>query len=159
MRRDREMNVDFRRRIITVQAAYAKNRESRSVSMNEVLTDTLWGIRMSTWPHGPVFCSSRGTPYRSFHGAFEHAVRNAGIPDFTFHDLRHTFARRLVMAGVELATVQELMGHKHITITRGILTCLAATSSEPSERWNGLVKMSQQFSQHPVLLRATIDHK
>jgi integrase len=37
--------------------------------------------------------------------------------DFTFHDLRHTFANRLVMAGVDLPTVQELMGHKDIKMT------------------------------------------
>ena len=37
--------------------------------------------------------------------------------DVTFHDLRHTFASRLVMAGVELPTVQDLMGHKDIRMT------------------------------------------
>jgi len=45
------------------------------------------------------------------------AVQRAGITNFTFHDLRHTFASRLVMAGVDLATIKELMGHKHITMT------------------------------------------
>jgi site-specific recombinase XerD len=64
-----------------------------------------------------VFCSSRGTPYRSFRGTFEQALRQAGIVDFTFHDLRHTFASRLVMAGVDLPTVQALMGHKTIAMT------------------------------------------
>ncbi|MBI3325587.1 MAG: site-specific integrase, partial [Nitrospinae bacterium] len=48
---------------------------------------------------------------------FSRAVTRAGIPDFTFHDLRHTFASRLVMGGVDLATVKELMGHKHISMT------------------------------------------
>ena len=48
---------------------------------------------------------------------FTEAVRAAGIQDFTWHDLRHTFASRLVMAGVDLRTVQELMGHKSITMT------------------------------------------
>jgi integrase len=64
-----------------------------------------------------VFCTYKGTPYRSFRTAFERAVRKAGIVDFTFHDLRHTFASRLVMAGVDLPTVKELLGHKSITMT------------------------------------------
>jgi integrase len=44
-------------------------------------------------------------------------VKRAGITDFYFHDTRHTFARGLVMAGVDLRTVQELLGHKNITMT------------------------------------------
>jgi integrase len=44
-------------------------------------------------------------------------VRLAGLADLTFHDLRHTFASRLVMAGVDLPTVKELLGHKDISMT------------------------------------------
>jgi site-specific recombinase XerD len=48
---------------------------------------------------------------------FINAVRKAAIADFTFHDLRHTFASHLVMAGTDLPTLKELLGHKHIAMT------------------------------------------
>src|SRR5271169_2416276 len=42
---------------------------------------------------------------------------NAKIAGFSWHCLRHTFASRLVMAGVDIRTVQELLGHKTIAMT------------------------------------------
>ena len=48
---------------------------------------------------------------------FERALSNARVVNFRWHDLRHTFASRLVMAGVDIRTVQELMGHKTIQVT------------------------------------------
>lgn len=110
-------DIDFRRRVITVRAAYAKNGESRSIPMNDVLTTTLQAVKMKASTEGPVFRTPQGGPYRNFRTAFEHAVQQAGLEDFTFHDLRHTFASRLVMAGVDLPTVKELLGHKGIAMT------------------------------------------
>ena len=49
--------------------------------------------------------------------AFKKACSAAKIDDFRFHDLRHTFASHLVMAGVDLVTVKELLGHKTINMT------------------------------------------
>ena len=66
---------------------------------------------------GPVFRTPQGGPSRNFRTAFERVVAQAGLDDFTFHDLRHTFASRLVMGGVGLPTVKELMGHKGIAMT------------------------------------------
>jgi len=48
---------------------------------------------------------------------FEPAVKAAKLEDFSWHCLRHTFISRLVMAGVDLRTVQELAGHKNIAMT------------------------------------------
>lgn len=42
--------------------------------------------------------------------AFEKAVERAGLVDFTFHDLRHTFATRLAQMGVDLYLISNCLG-------------------------------------------------
>ncbi|MCX5777464.1 MAG: site-specific integrase, partial [Candidatus Firestonebacteria bacterium] len=59
----------------------------------------------------------RGKPLKDIRTAFEEALRRAGIKDFVFHDLRHTFASHLVQNGVDLASVKELLRHKTIGMT------------------------------------------
>jgi integrase len=85
--------------------------------MNKVLTETLKAVRMTALATERVFCNQDGVPYRSLRRASERAVRKAGLTDFTFHGLRHTFASRLVMRGVDLPTVKELLGHKTMAMT------------------------------------------
>jgi integrase len=55
--------------------------------------------------------------YSTFYQAFKTAVHSAGIKDFTGHDLRHSFASHLLMAGSDLATVSRLMGHANLNMT------------------------------------------
>ena len=49
--------------------------------------------------------------------SLESTAKKAEIPRFTLHDLRNTFASHLVMEGVDLPTVQKLMGHADISTT------------------------------------------
>ena len=49
--------------------------------------------------------------------SFETAIKKAKILDFHFHDLRHTFASHLAMAGIDLNTIRELMRHKDYKMT------------------------------------------
>jgi len=110
-------HVDFRHHLITVEAAYAKNGETRGIPMTATLLETLQTLQDKAEPSTAVFRTHEGTAYRHIAKVFGTACRRAGLTDVTFHDLRHTFASRLVMAGVDLPTVQALMGHKTIAMT------------------------------------------
>lgn len=100
-----------------MRAGYAKNGDARSVPMNELLTDMLKSVKLRNCQSEWVFCSREETLYCSFRSAFERAVRKAEIEDFTFYDLRHTLASRLVVARVDLPTVKELLGHRDISMS------------------------------------------
>src|SRR5215813_2653793 len=110
----------LRHKNIQQTTIYVHLLESHTASMvqrmAQLLTDMLKASRINAVSTAPVFRTSEGQPYRDISMAFGTAVRRAGSPDFTFHDLRHTFASRLVMGGVDLTTVKELMGHKHIAM-------------------------------------------
>ena len=88
----------------------------QELPLNDVVYRSLLAIRRipgSPW----VFRKKNGERYRNVRKAFEGARKRARIVDFRFHDLRHTFASHLVMAGVDLKTVQELLGHKSFEMT------------------------------------------
>jgi integrase len=95
------------------EAADTKTYEARNVPMNETLTATLKQLKM----RGDCDPMASVIRDRQIMKTCARAGARAGVIDFTFHDQRHTFASRLVMAEVDLATVQELMGHKHLTMT------------------------------------------
>ena len=56
-------------------------------------------------------------PIKDIKTSFKKALATAKIEDFRFHDLRHTFASQLILKGGTLKDVQELMGHKSMTMT------------------------------------------
>lgn len=110
-------DVDLRRGLLTVQAAYAKNGSSRSVPLNVVLREALG--RLLETERGPyVFATRAGRPFKSIRTAFATACRRANLADVTPHVLRHTFASKLAMAGVDLRTIQELGGWKDLKMVQ-----------------------------------------
>jgi integrase len=111
--------VDFSRR--TVMVVRSKNGERRTIPVNETVLSVLrQKSTVRSLRTDVVFCSHVFTPMESGHlrRSFRLALGKAKIDDFHFHDLRHTFATRLVQAGVDLYKVQRLLGHKSPIMTQ-----------------------------------------
>lgn len=107
-------DVDFQRDIISLFDT--KNGESRKIPMNAQVKVTL--IKVKKHPESQyIFCNRKGEPLSNVRKSFFTAIQNAGIINFHFHDLRHTFASQLVMAGIDINTTRELLGHKDIRMT------------------------------------------
>jgi integrase len=112
--------VDFQQK--HVHLTKTKNGSERYVSLNTMALDALKRLRAEHERHGlpetaTLFLSWQHKPMSDPRGWFNAACDEAKIQGVTWHTLRHTFASRLVMAGVGLKTVQELMGHKTIAMT------------------------------------------
>lgn len=103
-------DIDFQRKLLTVHKS--KNGEKRSIPLSSTLSDVFKGIKVLNIS-GKVFSIS----VISLRAAFDMTLGKAGMKDFHFHDLRHTFATRLVQAGVDFYRVKELLGHKTINMT------------------------------------------
>jgi len=93
-----------------------KSNKPRYVPLNATVETTLatlprHGETLLAWPWGePVKATT-------LYAAFQRACTAAEIVDCRWHDLRHTFASHCVMAGVDLATVKELLGHQSLEMT------------------------------------------
>ena len=109
--------VDFASARIRVERT--KSGRIRFIDMNEVLIKEFMRLREGRGKSELVFTSPiTGKPYVDAGSAWPTACRKAGIKGLRFHDLRHTFATRLVEHGADLITVKELLGHSTVEITQ-----------------------------------------
>ena len=94
-----------------------KNGERREIPINDTLRQSLQAITRRLDSLYVFYDPATGNRYQDIKRSFKTALKKAGIRDFHFHDLRHTFASHLVMAGIDVTTVKELLGHKTLTMT------------------------------------------
>ncbi len=103
-------DVDLKGGFLRLQEA--KSGEGRTVPLNLTTRGILDSIPYRL-DGGYVFCKPQdGEAIKSINTAFVNARERAGIKDYRFHDSRHEFASALAMAGVDLNTIRELLGHK-----------------------------------------------
>jgi site-specific recombinase XerC len=77
-----------------------------------------------------VFPNCRNVSHR-----FPGWVEDAGLKDLRLHDLRHAFASRLAMSGVDILTLKELLGH------RTLATTLRYSHLSPGHQWDAVEKL------------------
>jgi len=108
--------IDFSKSIIKVENT--KSGRPRLIPINEFLFEELMILKRRNRKSHYVFLNPEtGQPLKDVKRSFPGSVRRAGIEGLRFHDLRHTFASRLVETGVDLITVKELLGHHSVRVT------------------------------------------
>ena len=109
--------VNFDTKTITVAGATTKTSDTRHIPMNKETIGALeaWKKQVSKSPY--VFPGQGGGRFEDVKSAWLKLLERAQIDGFRWHDMRHDFASRLVMAGVPLNTVRDLLGHADIKMT------------------------------------------
>ncbi len=125
-------DVNLRAGIITIPQT--KNSTRRHVPINSAAEKALKTLAQSHSGSEYVCSGSEDRRGRDWERWFEECVRKAGVPDFRWHDLRHTFASRLAMAGVSLRTLAELLGHKTLAMVMRYAHLAPAHLREAVER-------------------------
>lgn len=110
-------DIDLKREILIVQKS--KNKTKRTVPLNQSAL-TILKNRIRSTKTNLVFYSRCHTRHwaNNVWRTFKAATREAKVEDFRLHDLRHTFATRLVQRGKDLYGVQRLLGHRDSKMTQ-----------------------------------------
>jgi len=97
----------------TLRIRRDKAGEGRWVVLNSAAREALVSVKREQKILSPyVFSSPEGKLLHNFEREWKPALQAAQVPDFRFHDCRHTFASRLAMMGTDLYTVQRAGGWK-----------------------------------------------
>jgi integrase len=134
-------HLDFKNQVISVYRT--KNGKKRVLPMNEDMIIVFQSIqKQKDSPY--IFCDANGKPVVHVRCAFDRAKKKANINDFHWHDLRHTTASHLAMAGVDLYTIKDLLGHSTITMTERYAHLSKSHKENAIAVLNGLLSDSTQ---------------
>jgi integrase len=111
-------DISFDTNTLTVKGPKAKSKKTRHIPLNPIAKSVLekWKEQQGE-KSGLVFPNKDGDLLDNISTSWGNLMKAAKIEKFRWHDLRHDFASKLVMAGVPLNTVRELMGHSDIKMT------------------------------------------
>ncbi len=109
-------SIDLRRREVHLQET--KTNNPRRVPLSPTAMGTIRELLERSRPRSPyLFCKSDGTHIGNPKKAFIGACCRAGVQDFRFHDLRHTFASWWVQGGGDLYRLSRILGHTSLQMS------------------------------------------
>lgn len=108
--------VDLKRKVAWVTAEKSKSFSARAIPLNDL---ALRVIHERIGTHPKYIFTRNGSPQKHIDPKmFQRACLKAGIEDFTFHDLRHTWASWHVQQGTPLFALKELGGWKTLEMVK-----------------------------------------
>lgn len=138
--------VDLSEGSIILSGNITKNNTSRYIPLNNEAMGLMQNLyKNSALKEGLVFPSKNNQPFNNIKRSWSSVLNKAQIKDFRWHDLRHHFASKLVMAGVDLNTARELLGHSDIKMT------LRYAHLAPEYKINAVKKIDWQVQTNVVL--------
>lgn len=108
--------VDMDQALLTVKGDTAKSGKTRHIPLNATAMDALKGWKEQSSGE-LVFPGRDGNMLDNVNRSWSALLKASKIENFRWHDMRHSFASWLVMAGVDLNTVRELLGHSDLKMT------------------------------------------
>ncbi|MCK8063394.1 site-specific integrase [Vibrio sp. 1CM7H] len=109
-------HVSLPNRYLTIRSENAKSKKTRTIPLNDTVLKLFERWRAQNPDADYVFISNN-QPVEFFQYPWQSLLKEAAIENFRFHDLRHHFVSKLVMAGVDLNIVRELLGHADLKMT------------------------------------------
>lgn len=110
-------SIDFGARVLTVTSSTSKGKKKRHIPLNDEALAVLTRWKADGKVAGLVFRNGDGERIGTVKTAWLALVKAAKIERFRWHDLRHSFASKLVQRGVDLAVVRDLLGHRDFKLT------------------------------------------
>ncbi len=137
-------DVDVSGGILVVKGS--KKERDRKIPINSTVSALLSNLKRADNPY--VFGDPKTVhPTKKVEKSFKGALRRAGLEGCTFHDLRHSFARKLAQNGVDPMTVKELLGHSTLEVTKRYFQSTPEKKKEAVEllssthRWKASTKL------------------
>ncbi|MAH01446.1 MAG: integrase, partial [Pseudomonadales bacterium] len=112
-------DIDFVHKNLTVRGVQSKSSRTRHIPLSgeAIRVVRRWKASPGSNRSGLVFPGAKGQPMDRMPRAITRTITACDLEDFRPYDFRHTFASKLAIAGVDLNTIRELLGHETIQMT------------------------------------------